>query len=76
MALVLLKRAGYDAVVIVMLPVFLAAILWSARAPRRRDETSAGYTARMGYRDPDHPINAWRSTRDPVDVWCELKGFD
>lgn len=30
----------------------------------------------LGYRDPEHPINAWRSTRDPVDVWCELKGFD
>jgi len=30
----------------------------------------------MGYRDPEHPINAWRSTRDPVDVWCELKGFE
>jgi nitroreductase len=30
----------------------------------------------LGYRDPEHPINAWRSTRDPVDVWCHLKGFD
>lgn len=30
----------------------------------------------LGYRDPEHPINAWRSTRDPLDVWCELKGFD
>jgi nitroreductase len=30
----------------------------------------------LGYRDPDHPINRWRSTRDPVDVWCQLKGFD
>jgi nitroreductase len=30
----------------------------------------------LGYRDPDHPINNWRSTRDPADVWCELKGFD
>lgn len=30
----------------------------------------------LGYRDPEHPINAWRSTRDPVDVWCELRGFD
>lgn len=29
----------------------------------------------MGYRDPKHPINGWRSTRDAVDVWCELKGF-
>lgn len=30
----------------------------------------------LGYADPDHPINAWRSTRDPVEVWCELKGFE
>src|SRR5690606_19362505 len=30
----------------------------------------------LGYRDGDHPINAWRSTRDPAEVWCELKGFD
>jgi hypothetical protein len=30
----------------------------------------------LGYRDPDHPINGWRSARDPVEVWCDLKGFD
>ena len=30
----------------------------------------------LGYRDPEHPINAWRSTRDPLHVWCDLKGFD
>ncbi|PZQ62398.1 MAG: nitroreductase family protein [Phenylobacterium zucineum] len=30
----------------------------------------------LGYRDPAHPINAWRSTRDHVDVWCDLKGFE
>jgi nitroreductase len=30
----------------------------------------------LGYRDGDHPINAWRSTRDPAEIWCELKGFD
>jgi nitroreductase len=29
----------------------------------------------LGYRDPEHPINGWRATRDAVDVWCELKGF-
>ncbi|MHB8528812.1 MAG: nitroreductase [Caulobacteraceae bacterium] len=29
----------------------------------------------LGYRDPEHPINGWRSTRDAVDVWCEIKGF-
>ncbi len=30
----------------------------------------------LGYRDEAHPINAWRSTRDPADTWCELKGFE
>lgn len=30
----------------------------------------------LGYRDPAHPINAWRSTRDAVEVWCDLKGFE
>ena len=30
----------------------------------------------LGYRDPGHAINTWRSTRDPVDVWCDLKGFE
>lgn len=30
----------------------------------------------LGYRDPDHPINGWRSTRDPAPVWCELRGFE
>ncbi|WP_337189052.1 nitroreductase [Phenylobacterium sp.] len=30
----------------------------------------------LGYRDPDHPINGWRSTRDPLDVWCDLKGWE
>ncbi|MFZ5718441.1 MAG: nitroreductase [Pseudomonadota bacterium] len=30
----------------------------------------------LGYADPDHPINKWRSTRDPVDAWSELKGFE
>ncbi|MDZ4373834.1 MAG: nitroreductase [Phenylobacterium sp.] len=29
----------------------------------------------LGYRDPDHPINAWRSTRDPAEVWCDLQGW-
>ena len=29
----------------------------------------------LGYADDAHPINGWRSTRDPLDVWCELKGF-
>jgi nitroreductase len=30
----------------------------------------------LGYRDPKHPINGWRSTRDEVHVWCDLKGFE
>ncbi|WP_293906442.1 nitroreductase [Phenylobacterium sp.] len=30
----------------------------------------------LGYGDPAHPINAWRSTRDDADLWCELKGFE
>ncbi|MEZ5237248.1 MAG: nitroreductase [Acidimicrobiales bacterium] len=30
----------------------------------------------MGYRDPDHPINALRTRRDPIEDWCELRGFD
>jgi nitroreductase len=30
----------------------------------------------LGYRDPDHAINAWRSTRDPAHVWCDLQGFE
>lgn len=30
----------------------------------------------LGYGDPDHPINNWRSTRDPMDAWGDLKGFE
>ncbi|MGE0727164.1 MAG: nitroreductase [Acidimicrobiia bacterium] len=30
----------------------------------------------LGYRDPDHPINALRTRRDPIEDWCELRGFD
>jgi len=29
----------------------------------------------LGYRDPDHPINGLRTRRDPLDAWCELRGF-
>ena len=29
----------------------------------------------LGYRDADHPINRWRTRRDPLDVWCEMRGF-
>ena len=30
----------------------------------------------MGWRDPEHPINALRASRDPMDVWCEMRGWD
>jgi nitroreductase len=29
----------------------------------------------LGYRDTDHPINGWRTRRDPLDLCCELRGF-
>lgn len=29
----------------------------------------------LGHADEAHPINAWRSRRDPVEAWCALKGF-
>jgi nitroreductase len=30
----------------------------------------------LGYRDEAHPINTLRTSRDPFEVWGELKGFD
>ena len=30
----------------------------------------------LGWRDDSHPINGWRSARDPFEVWGELRGFD
>ena len=30
----------------------------------------------LGYRDPDAPINQWRTRRDPFDAWAEMRGFD
>jgi nitroreductase len=30
----------------------------------------------MGYRDETHPINSWRTRRDPFDVWAHMRGFD
>ena len=30
----------------------------------------------LGYRDPEAPINTLRASRDALDVWCELKGWD
>jgi len=29
----------------------------------------------LGYRDEAAPINHWRTRRDPLDVWCEMRGF-
>ncbi len=29
----------------------------------------------MGYRDDAHPINNWRTRRDPFETWCEMRGF-
>jgi nitroreductase len=30
----------------------------------------------MGYRDPDAPINTMVSSRDHIDIWCALSGWD
>jgi len=30
----------------------------------------------MGYRDPDHPLNAIRTTREPLETFAEMRGFD
>jgi nitroreductase len=30
----------------------------------------------LGYRDEGHPINNWRTRRDPFDDWCRMIGFD
>ena len=30
----------------------------------------------LGYADETAPINQWRTRRDPIDVWCEMRGFD
>jgi nitroreductase len=30
----------------------------------------------VGYRDEGHPINGWRTRRDPFDTWAEMRGFD
>lgn len=30
----------------------------------------------LGRRDESAPINAWRTRRDPFDVWCRMEGFD
>jgi nitroreductase len=30
----------------------------------------------LGYADEAEPINQWRTRRDPLDVWAELRGFE
>ncbi len=30
----------------------------------------------IGYPDESHPINQWRTRRDPFETWCEMRGFD
>ncbi len=30
----------------------------------------------LGYRDQAHPINGWRTRRDPFDAWAEMRGFE
>ena len=30
----------------------------------------------LGWRDDEHPINTLRASRDPFDVWAEMRGFD
>ena len=30
----------------------------------------------LGYADESAPINHWRTRRDPLEVWCEMRGFD
>jgi len=30
----------------------------------------------VGYADETAPINGWRTRRDPMEVWCDMRGFD
>jgi nitroreductase len=30
----------------------------------------------LGHADESHPINGWRTRRDPLEVWADLQGFD
>jgi hypothetical protein len=52
-AVALLHRAGYDGLAVILLVIVLTASLYSASKLRSRDETSAGYKRRIGYRDPE-----------------------
>ena len=29
----------------------------------------------LGWRDEAHPINRWRTRRDPFEAWGEMRGF-
>lgn len=29
----------------------------------------------LGYADMSQPINGWRTRRDPMEAWCEMRGF-
>ena len=30
----------------------------------------------LGWADEAAPINNWRTRRDPIEVWCEMRGFE
>ena len=30
----------------------------------------------LGWRDPDAPINTLKTSRDPIDLWCDMRGWD
>lgn len=47
-----------------------------AKAIRLPDDHMLFSGMALGYRDPDHPINALRASRDPFETWGEMLGFD
>lgn len=49
----LLHRADCDGAALILLAIVLAASLYSASRLRGRNETSAGYKHRVGYREPE-----------------------
>jgi hypothetical protein len=51
-AVALLHEAGHDGWAMILGAILLAASLYGAGRLRRKDETSAGYKRRIGYRDP------------------------
>lgn len=52
-AVALLYWAGYAAAALLVLAIVLAASLYGASKLRSRNETSAGYKGRVGYREPE-----------------------